>query len=272
MMRFMMIVADPEIARYALASGVDRIFVDLERLGKLERQGHRDTWISRHDAADIARLRAVIPERALLVRLNPWHGGSLAEIENAIAAGADQLMLPMFRTLEELAGFCRAVRDRVPVIPLVETPEAMALLPEIARMPGIGEVYIGLNDLHLALGLHFMFEPLANGMLDRAAEILHAAGMPFGFGGIARCGEGLLPAEKVLGEHVRLGSSSVILSRTFHRQASSLEALKGEMDFPGEVVKLRRALAAYGAMGGEARERNRQEVARLIRDIARAAR
>lgn len=39
--------------------------------------------------------------------------------------------------------------------------------------------------------------------------------IPFGFGGIARIGEGDLPSDYILGEHVRLGSTSVILSRTF---------------------------------------------------------
>ena len=40
-------------------------------------------------------------------------------------------------------------------------------------------------------------------------------GVPYGFGGIAAIGTGTLPAETVLKEHYRLGSSSVILSRSF---------------------------------------------------------
>jgi len=39
--------------------------------------------------------------------------------------------------------------------------------------------------------------------------------IPYGFGGIARLGTGLLPAENILAEHYRLGSSMVILSRSF---------------------------------------------------------
>ncbi|MDE6340527.1 MAG: aldolase, partial [Muribaculaceae bacterium] len=35
------------------------------------------------------------------------------------------------------------------------------------------------------------------------------------FGGIAKLGDGLLPAEKVIMEHYRLGSTRAILSRTF---------------------------------------------------------
>ncbi|MDE0564737.1 hypothetical protein [Exiguobacterium sp. B2(2022)] len=41
------------------------------------------------------------------------------------------------------------------------------------------------------------------------------AGIPYGFGGIARIGEGRVPAERIIPEHVRLGSSCVILSRSF---------------------------------------------------------
>jgi hypothetical protein len=48
-----------------------------------------------------------------------------------------------------------------------------------------------------------------------------------------------------LGEHVRLGSTAAILSRTFHREAASVEAISAEMDFASEVTKLRDARAAY---------------------------
>jgi hypothetical protein len=266
-MQLMMIVNDSRIARYAAGVGVDRIFVDLESLGKQERQGHRDTWLSRHTPEDVSRVREAIGTATLLVRLNPWHPGSVAEIEDAIARGADLLMLPMFRTIEEVEGFARAVRERVPVIPLAETAEAMAVLPQVARTPGVTEMYIGLNDLHLSLGLRFMFETLTNGVMDRAAGQLHAANMPFGFGGLARVGEGLLPAEKIIGEHVRLGSSGAILSRTFHRQANSLEALKAEMDFPAEVRKLRTAFQEWIGADTQALQRNHRDVEAIVARI-----
>ncbi len=111
-------------------------------------------------------MRAAVSLHKLLVRLNPWHEGSAVEIEHAIAAGAAWLMLPMFRQLDELKAFCGAVAGRVPVIPLVETAEALALLPQAARVDGVAEVFIGLNDLRLSLGLRFLFDPLINGMLD----------------------------------------------------------------------------------------------------------
>jgi len=269
-MRLMMIVNQPELAKYLSLHGVDRIFVDLESLGKQERQGHRDTWLSRHRMEDVSLIREAIGEACLLVRLNPWHDGSTAEIEEAIARGADLLMLPMFQTVGEVAGFARAVRERVPVIPLAETGKAMEILPQIVRLPGVSELYIGLNDLHISLGQRFMFEPLASGMLDRAAETLHAAGLPFGFGGLARIGEGLLPAEKIIGEHVRLGSTRAILSRTFHRQACTLHQLQEEMNFAEEIQKLRAAVAQFKGADQATLDANRRDVQSIIGKILEA--
>ena len=63
--------------------------------------------------------------------------------------------------------------------------------------------------------MSFMFEPLANGMVESICYKIKNIRIPYGFGGIARIGEGMLPAEKILLEHYRLGSTRVILSRTF---------------------------------------------------------
>lgn len=266
-LQLMMIVNDPPIARYVANHGVDRIFVDLERLGKLERQGHRDTWLSRHTLEDVAKVREAIGKATLLVRLNPWHSGSPDEIEAAIGAGADLLMLPMFKTAREVEDFCRVVNGRRPVIPLAETAEAMAILPRVARLPGVAEIYIGLNDLHLSLGMRFMFEPLANGMLDEAAAQLKEIGIPFGFGGLARVGEGHLPAEMIVAEHVRLGSTRAILSRTFHRQASNLDVLLRDMDFPAEVARLRAAYRQAQSCDDGTLTRNRLAVREIVANI-----
>src|SRR6185436_12988331 len=46
--------SDPQLAARADAAGVERIGVDLERLGKRDRQGGLGTWISEHTEADLA--------------------------------------------------------------------------------------------------------------------------------------------------------------------------------------------------------------------------
>jgi len=238
MLKFMLITNDPELAHYAEECGVKRIFVDLEKHGKQERQGHLDTLISSHTTNDIEKVKASISHAELLVRLNPLHSGSAKEIDEAISHGADLLMLPMFHSATELDEFSRLVNGRAGIIPLVETYEAAKDMDDIVHVPGVTEVYIGLNDLHLDMKLKFMFEPLANGLVDELAEIIKKAGLPFGFGGIARVGEGIIPGELVMGEHLRLGSSSVILSRTFHRKSSGISDFKTNLDLKQELGKL----------------------------------
>ncbi len=260
-MIFLLITKDPEAARRAEAAGVDRVFVDLEIVGKRERQGGRDTVISGHTFDDVKRVRSALTTARVLVRLNPPGPGTAEEVERALEAGAQLLMLPMFRTPAELGAFASAIRGRVPAVGLVETREAAEGISEIVRVPGVAELYIGLNDLHLALGRTFMFQPLADGTVDRLAGVIRGAGIPFGFGGIARVGEGLLPAELVLGEHLRLGSTRVILSRTFQRGV--------DVDLALEVRRLREAEAILAGRSPEEVERGRARVAAAVGEIVR---
>ena len=51
-------------------------------------------------------------------------------------------------------------------------------------------VHIGLNDLHLAMGMSFMFQLLSDGVVEQLAKKITAKGIPFGFGGIARMASG----------------------------------------------------------------------------------
>lgn len=267
-MKLLFITNSAEIAQFALESGVDRIFIDLEILGKQQRQGHLDTLISRHALRDVARLRPVVPRGALLVRVNPVHDGTEEEVEQVVQSGADIIMLPMFRGPREVETFCSAVGGRARTCLLLETAGAMRSLKDCIAVPGVDEVHIGLNDLHLDLNLRFMFEPLADGFVDDMAAILRGASVPFGIGGLARVGEGLLPAEMILGEHARLGSTQAILSRTFHRQAKSVAEIRDQMDFGLEVERMRDAHAAFLTSSASVLSANRAEVVHRIRDIA----
>ena len=237
-MKFMLITNNPELANYAENCGVGRIFIDLEVNGKQERQGHLDTLISQHSMGDIPLVKESIDQVELLVRLNPLHGNTQSEVDQAIELGADLLMLPMFQAAKELNTFSDMVRGRVGIIPLVETHNAMLDMHNIVKVPGLSEIYIGLNDLHLDMGLKFMFEPLASGMIDRTVETIKQSSLPFGFGGVARVGEGFIPGELVLAEHVRLGSSSVILSRTFHKSGSDMRGFVENTNLKMELDRL----------------------------------
>lgn len=249
----------------AVHGGVDRIFIDLEVIGKRERQGHRDTVISDHVMDDISRIRDHISSAQLLVRLNPYHEGTALEVNEALKRGADLLMLPMFHSIEEIRMLARLVKGRAGIIPLVETFGAMESFTQVLGVDGVTEVFIGLNDLHLACELHFMFEPLVNGMVEEMAKESNRVGMPFGFGGIARIGEGELPGELVLAEHLRLGSQCVILSRTFHRGLAS-----DDKKFHYEIAKLREMESHLLTRSPEQIELDHQKVQHIVKLVAAA--
>ena len=120
MLKLMYITKSPEIARIAETAGCDRIFVDLEKLGKEQRQGGMNTVKSDHTVADAAAVRRVLKKAELLVRVNPMYDGSEEEIRSVIDAGADIVMLPYFKRAEEaeeFSGYC-AGRAKVMLPPV----------------------------------------------------------------------------------------------------------------------------------------------------------
>ena len=247
---------------------MDWVFVDLEVRGKVERQAGRNTVISGHTLNDVVAVRRVLTTSRLLVRVNPWGPGSEAEVDAVIAAGADIVMLPFFKRTEEVAAFVAAVRGRARTCLLVETPEAVECIDEILEVPGIDYAHIGLNDLRIAYGMHFIFEPLADGTVERLCRKFAARGLEYGFGGMARIGKLLPPAENIVTEHYRLGSSMVILARSFCdvKAMESLEAI--EAAFCTGVQEIRDWEALLPGKDAAFFEHNRLSVQE---DVARVA-
>lgn len=217
----MYITNNPKVASIAQKAGVDRIWVDMEYIGKEERQAGMNTVKSFHTIDDIKTLRPIVTSSELLARINPIHdatteyGSSEQEIEDTINAGADVIMLPMFKTKAEVERFIKAVNGRVKTILLFETAESVENIDEILSVDHIDEVHIGLNDLHLAYNQKFMFQLLCDGTVEKLCKKFKEKGIKYGFGGIARVGFGTLPAEYIIAEHYHLGSTAAILSRGF---------------------------------------------------------
>ncbi len=233
------ITNNPEVAKIAEEYGVNRLWIDLEVLGKKEQQKGRNTVRSPLSISDIAKLKKVLKKSQLMVRVNPWNKSSDEEIAKVLDSGAEVLMLPMWKTFGEVEHFLKAVNGRAKTNLLLETKEAEAILPDVLSIKEIDEFHIGLNDLHLSYGLKFMFELLANGTVERICQKIKAAGFPYGFGGIARLGAGLLPAEKIIMEHYRLGSTRAILARSFCNYEEAASIAEVRTIFANEMAKLR---------------------------------
>ncbi len=269
----MYITNDPVVAAIAQKTGVDRIWVDLEQIGKEARQAGRNTVKSRHTIADVSALRPVVTASELMVRVNPIHEksgaylGSETEIRQVLDAGADVVMLPMFRTCGEVERFVRCVDGRAKTMLLLETAEAAEQVEDILKLDGIDEVHIGLNDLHLAYGKKFMFELLCDGTVERLCGKLSRAGVKYGFGGIARVGGGVLPAELIIAEHYALGSSAVILSRSFCDTSKVNDPRQVEAVFAEGVRQIRAKEREISHYVKEAFLSNHREILQKVQQI-----
>lgn len=213
----------PQNATIAAQGGASVIMVDLETAGKQERQKTLSAHFTQTDWDDVARIRDAIPDAEMMVRLDPWNGRtSPDQIEQAIALGADRLMQPMIESVQDVMAFANILNQRARLTPLIETINSLRAIAEIAALPDVDRIHIGLNDLHLQLGNRFLFEPLADGLIDSAAAAMRAAHMPFGFGGIGSItGTPPVSPHLLLADHVRLGSNWVILSRQFRNHVDA---------------------------------------------------
>lgn len=264
---FMFITNNPQIAVIAQECGVERIWIDLETLGKEERQHNMNTVKSHHTINDIYLIDREISSSKILVRVNPLHYGSFLEINSVIKAGADFVMLPMWKSAEAVKRFLEIVNGRAGTVLLLETKEAVECLDQVLEISGIDEIHIGLNDLHLSYGMSFMFEPLANGLVESICQKINKKGIKYGFGGIARLGEGMLPAEKIIMEHYRLGSTRAILSRSFSN-TETISSLKNfEIEFRKNIQKIREFEKIASGTSTEGYKKNQLDVVACVKKI-----
>jgi hypothetical protein len=257
-MELSLITNNPVLANLAEDAGIDRIFIDLERLGKAERQVDRGLFLSDHCFNDIERIRHVLHRANLMVRVDPLHCGSEGQVNNVIDAGADLVMLPYFHRLDEAWQFLDLVGNRAAAVLLVETREAAEILGELTQLPGVSEIHLGLNDLSLSFGKAFLYDLIADGTIDGLCNTLRSSGLPFGFGGIGslRRRDLPIPPELILAYQVYQGASRGWLSRSFREIESSF--------WKEDVNALRRTIAFWRSADTGEYERMRMSLLRYI--------
>jgi hypothetical protein len=246
---------DPHWGADVVAAGAAGIVVDWERRGKARRQLGEDTQINADTAEDLARMRAATGAR-LLCRINgfgPWTGG---EVDEAIARGADEILLPMVRRPEEVDRTLDLVADRCGVGILIETQDAVVRAADLARRP-LSRVYVGLNDLRIDRGADQLFRPLVDGTVD---DVRSAVPQPFGVGGLTLPEGGHpVPSGLLAAELVRLGADFTFLRRSFTADMAGRDPFT-------EVPRLIEAVSALrGAHPGEVAERRTGFVAAVMR-------
>jgi hypothetical protein len=202
---------DPVWGRDVVAAGAAGIVVDWERRGKAHRQAGEGTQINSDTPEDLVRMRAATPGR-LLCRVNgfgPWTAG---EVDDAVAAGADEILLPMVRTAGQVDGMLDLVAGRCGLGILIETQDAVEQAAELARRP-LTRVYVGLNDLRIDRRSTELFRPLVDGTVDAVRAVVER---PFGVAGLTLPGGGFpISSDLLAAELVRTGADFTFLRRAF---------------------------------------------------------
>ena len=266
MLTLFYITNDRKIASIAEKNGIDRIWIDLETLGKNERQKNMNTVKSNHSVSDIPKVKSVLTKSELLVRVNPWNEGSGREIDAVVNSGADMIMLPMWKSVSDVKNFLDCVNGRTKTTLLLETKEAVDCIDEVLALD-FDEIHIGLNDLHLSYGMDFLFEPLATGLVDNLCMKFKKRGIPYGFGGIAKLGGGLIPSENIIMEHYRLGSTRTILSRSFCDVKNIGDISKIESSFEENMKLIREFEHVCESADSVTLEENHRKVIGLVNAV-----
>ena len=249
---------DPEtVARYTEA-GVDGFIVDWESKGKDARQAGADTEINKDTPEDLRRVRAATNAR-LLCRLNQFGQWTSGEVEEAVAGGADELLIPMVRSPGEVLEAIRLAAGRCGVGILIETLDAVRHASQLARLP-ISRAYVGLNDLSIERRSRSIFEPLTNGLLDGIRPLF---AVPFGLAGLTlpECGRPI-PCRLLIGEMARLSCGFSFLRRSWRRDVLG-------HDPRVEIPRLKAALESARRRDAEAIGRDRDT---LVEAVATAIR
>jgi hypothetical protein len=251
---------DSELARRADQAGVNRVGLDLERIGKAERQDRRKCWISGHQVHELSGIASVLTTARLFARTNPIHADSAREIEELLALGVKTLMLPMFRSAAEAGRFSGIIAGRAEVSLLVETADAVANIREIVKVPGIDEIHVGLNDLHLELRMRSHFEVLVSPLMRQVSQCVRAAGIGFGFGGIGRVEDASLPvpSELIYAQYPFYQADRALVSRVF------LAPDHRVLDLAAEVAAFRRSMSFWAEQTEEHLWRRHRELQRRV--------
>lgn len=244
---------DARTIREAIAAGVAGVIVDWEQAGKIERQRHADTEINEQTIEDLHAVRATTNAK-VLCRINPFGVTTEREVEDAIAAGVDEILLPMVRTVEEVGVTLDLVRERCGVGILVETVDAVEHAAMLARLP-LSRVYVGLNDLMIDRGHASIFTAVLDGTVARIRSTFN---LPFGFAGLTLVDRGYpVPCRLLMAEMSRLGCHFTFLRRSFHRDMRG-HAL-GE-----EIPRILGAMASASERSSAAIARDREELSVAI--------
>lgn len=250
-------VDDEPLAEAAGSFGVDGVVVDLETRDKAARQSDRNTQVTASTVDDVFVLRRHT-DLPMMVRIDAVSDATPDQLDRVVRAGADEVLVPMVRTVDELDCVLDHVNGRVEVSCMVETTDVLEVLSDLALRPVRG-FYVGLNDLGIERSTRTIFDAFVDGTVDEVVARLTPS--PVGVAGLTHPEAGRpLPCRQLLDELVRLDASFTFLRRSF------VAALR---TWPGAeiVTAIRRSVEESRRRAAAQREHDREEFVETVRAL-----
>ncbi|MBX7150014.1 hypothetical protein K1X84_00140 [bacterium] len=245
----------------ALQAGVTGLIVDWENQNKKSRQNGFDTQINHHTYDDLVKLRKE-SNHPIICRINGVDSNTPDEIEKALDAGANEILVPMVRSQREIDLVITYVRERCGVGIMIETCDAITILKDLAELP-LSRAYVGLNDLRIdriRLGLPSanLFSPFADGTVDHVRRFFKGT---FGLAGLTLPEKGTpIPCRLLMSEMARLRCKFSFLRRSF------IADVQQDL-LPGCVKHIRQSLQELFHSDQSVLEANRIQFQTLIQEI-----
>jgi 2-keto-3-deoxy-L-rhamnonate aldolase RhmA len=237
----LLFATDPVLVAEATRAGMDGVIVDWERRGKARRQAGQGTQINSDTLADLRRVRATT-DVTVICRLNGFGWWTPREVDQAIDAGADELLLPMVRNTDEVDRTLECVADRCGLGILVETSQGVRATPELVTRP-LSRVYVGLNDLRIDRGSDNLFQPLVDGTVEQIRA--HVGGLPFGVAGLTVPDRGApVPSRLLAAELTRIGAGFTFLRRSFLADTGGRQLVPAVSSIRADLSRLAARTAA----------------------------
>ena len=214
MLELWLFTTDLDLSLEAEKAGVKAIIIDWEGNSKVERQVNTGFECNSDTLEDLERISANTRLKSVC-RVNAISPFLKLEIDQAIAAGADIIFLPMAKDDSDVREFMGYVHERAQTGVLIETKEAVENAKNIAILePDF--IYVGLNDLSISRGYSNIFKAVSDGTVEKLRNIFND--QLFGFGGVTIVDGGYpVQASLLLKEMSRLECDYGFLRRSFKK-------------------------------------------------------
>ena len=240
----------------AVRAGAKGVIVDWEWQDKVARQLGRDTEVNHGTEADLRTMRTVV-NGLVACRVNNQPGIRVSETARAAELGADEVWLPMVRSITEIEECLAVLPSTCQLSILAETPEALALAAEFNQLP-LARVYLGLNDLWLTSKRRHLFSALIDGTAQKFRSEFRGS---FGMAGVTRpTGGSPVPCGLLLGEMARIGCDFGVARRAFRRDTS-------QDDLPLAITEIGVAMKALAVRNDVRVDADRAALVARVREV-----